>query len=104
MRCGASMRRGSTRYSSATSSYRNSNVTIGFSMSIHEVVEAEGHLIDSHVMESIFDKVVEYEGRFEVEQCRIGRNNEEPSYIRLKVETADAHSLSRLLEELLMLG
>ena len=25
-----------------------------------EVVEAEGHLIDSHIMEHIFDTVVEY--------------------------------------------
>ena len=32
-----------------------------------EVVEAEGHLIDSHLMERIFDTVVEYNGRFEVE-------------------------------------
>ena len=31
-----------------------------------EVVEAEGHLIDSHLMERIFDTVVEYNGRFEV--------------------------------------
>ena len=52
-----------------------------------EVVEAEGHLIDSHIMENIFDKVVEYNGRFEVEQFRIGRTNSEPSYLRLKVET-----------------
>ncbi len=54
--------------------------------SFQEVVEAEGHLIDSHVMELIFDKVVEYNGRFEVEQFRIGRTNDEPSYLRLKVE------------------
>ena len=33
---------------------------------VHEVVEAEGHLIDSHIMEQIFDTVVEYDGRFEV--------------------------------------
>ena len=59
-------------------------------MSVTEVVEAEGHLIDSHIMENIFDKVVEYSGRFEVEQFRIGRTNSEPSYLRLKVETPDA--------------
>jgi len=35
-------------------------------MPFQEVVEAQGHLIDSHVMESIFDKVVESNGRFEV--------------------------------------
>src|SRR5579862_3602937 len=44
-------------------------------MPFQEVVEAEGHLIDSHIMELIFDKVVEFHGRFEVEQFRIGRTN-----------------------------
>ena len=73
-------------------------------MPFQEVVEAEGHLIDSHVMENIFDKVVEYHGRFEVEQFRIGRTNSEPSYLRLKVETPDEVSLDRLLHELLSLG
>ncbi len=73
-------------------------------MPFQEVVETEGHLIDSHIMESVFDKVVEYHGRFEVEQFRIGRTNSEPSYLRLKVETSDAPSLDRLLSSLLELG
>jgi lysine-ketoglutarate reductase/saccharopine dehydrogenase-like protein (TIGR00300 family) len=73
-------------------------------MPFQEVVEAEGHLIDSHIMENIFDKVVEHHGRFEVEQFRIGRTNSEPSYLRLKVETADAAPLDLLLFELLGLG
>jgi len=75
-----------------------------FSMPFQEVVEAEGHLIDSHVMENIFDKVVEYHGRFEVEQFHIGRTNNEPSYLRLKVETAEEPELARLLEALLEIG
>jgi len=73
-------------------------------MQSQEVVEAEGHLIDSHVMENIFDKVVEYDSRFEVEQFRIGRTNSEPSYLRLKVITPDEAVLGRLLEALLELG
>ena len=73
-------------------------------MTFQEVVEAEGHLIDSHVVENIFDKVVEHHGRFEVEQFRIGRTNSEPSYLRLKVEAPDAPALDRLLEDLLMIG
>jgi lysine-ketoglutarate reductase/saccharopine dehydrogenase-like protein (TIGR00300 family) len=73
-------------------------------MPVHEVVEAEGHLIDSHVVEDIFDKVVEHDGRFEVEKFRIGRTNSEPSYLRLKVETPDSDSLQRLLTVLLQLG
>jgi lysine-ketoglutarate reductase/saccharopine dehydrogenase-like protein (TIGR00300 family) len=73
-------------------------------MPFQEVVEAEGHLIDSHIMENIFDQVVEHHGRFEVEQFRIGRTNSEPSYLRLKVETADQDTLGRLLNTLLELG
>jgi lysine-ketoglutarate reductase/saccharopine dehydrogenase-like protein (TIGR00300 family) len=73
-------------------------------MPFHEVVEAEGHLIDSHIMENIFDKVVEYHGRFEVQEFRIGRTNVEGSYLRMLVETPDSSSLAHLLESLLELG
>lgn len=73
-------------------------------MPFQEVVEAEGHLIDSHIMENIFDKVVEYHGRFEVQEFRIGRTNVEGSHLRMLVETPDPPSLDRLLESLLELG
>jgi lysine-ketoglutarate reductase/saccharopine dehydrogenase-like protein (TIGR00300 family) len=73
-------------------------------MQIQEVVEAQGHLIDSHIMEEIFDKVVEYNGRFEVEEFRIGRTNDDPTYLRLKVETPTAEAMDRLLSQLLGLG
>ena len=73
-------------------------------MSFQEVVEAEGHLIDSHIMESIFDTVVEQHARFEVEEFRIGRTNSEASYLRLRVTAADEAALDRLLETLLLLG
>ena len=70
----------------------------------HEVVEAEGHLIDSHIMEQIFDTVVEYGGRFEVQQFRIGRTNSEGSYLRLRLEAQEAGQLERMLQQLLGLG
>ena len=71
---------------------------------IHEVVEASGHLIDSHIMENIFDTVVEFSGKFEVEQFRIGRTNSEPSYLRLKVETPTEEQMNLLLAQLLGFG
>jgi lysine-ketoglutarate reductase/saccharopine dehydrogenase-like protein (TIGR00300 family) len=71
---------------------------------LQEVVETEGHLIDSHIMERIFDTVVEYQGRFEVEQFRIGRTNSEPSYLRLRVEAPSRESMTTLLQQLLGLG
>ncbi|HXE64975.1 MAG TPA: TIGR00300 family protein [Bryobacteraceae bacterium] len=73
-------------------------------MPFEEVVEAEGHLIDSHVMEQIFDKVVESNGRFEVEQFRIGRTNGDPSYLRLRVETPTRHQMDHVLAQLLAIG
>ncbi len=73
-------------------------------MQFQEVVESQGHLVDSHIMEQIFDKVVEYQGRFEVEEFRIGRTNSEPSYLRLRVETPTAEAMGHLLQQLLDLG
>ena len=73
-------------------------------MQFQEVVEAQGHLIDSHIMEQIFDQVVEFGGRFEVEEFSVGRTNSEPSYLRLKVESAERATMDRLLQQLLGLG
>lgn len=69
-----------------------------------EVVAAQGHLIDSHIMEQIFDTVVEYSGRFEVEHFSIGRTNSEPSRLRLKVEAPTQDDLEKMMTQLLGLG
>src|SRR5277367_3814016 len=69
-----------------------------------EVVEARGHLIDSHVMENIFDTVVEFGGRFDVEEFRIGRTNTDQSYLRLRVSTPERESMDKMLPQLLGLG
>jgi lysine-ketoglutarate reductase/saccharopine dehydrogenase-like protein (TIGR00300 family) len=71
---------------------------------ISEVVEAQGHLIDSHIMEGIFDAVVEAGGRFEVEQFSIGRTNSDPSKLRLRVEAASESAMEELMTQLLAFG
>lgn len=76
----------------------------GTVLPLQERVEAEGHLIDSHIMERIFDTVVEFRGRFDVEQFRIGRTNSDASYLRLRIDTDDADSMQRILSQLLGLG
>lgn len=67
-------------------------------------MEAQGHLIDSHIMERIFDAVVEFGGRFEVEQFSIGRTNSDPSKLRLRVEAPSGEQMQRMLTQLLGLG
>jgi lysine-ketoglutarate reductase/saccharopine dehydrogenase-like protein (TIGR00300 family) len=71
---------------------------------LSEVVEAHGHLIDSHIMEQIFDSVVEYGGRFEVEHFSIGRTNSEVSSLRLRIEAPTHEQMERMMTQLLGLG
>lgn len=68
------------------------------------VVAAEGHLIDSQLLKSIFDKVIERGAAFEVLHFAIGRTNEEYSRLTLKVSAGTAPALEALLEELMPLG
>jgi lysine-ketoglutarate reductase/saccharopine dehydrogenase-like protein (TIGR00300 family) len=71
---------------------------------VSEVVEAQGHLVDSHIMERIFDAVVEFGGRFEVEQFSIGRTNSDPSSLRLRVQAPTEDAMEKMMTELLGLG
>src|SRR5688572_32775348 len=68
------------------------------------VVGAEGHLIDSNILNAIFDKVIERGGAFEVLTFTIGRTNDEFSRISLKVSAPSAAGLRRLVEDLMQIG
>jgi lysine-ketoglutarate reductase/saccharopine dehydrogenase-like protein (TIGR00300 family) len=67
-------------------------------------VSAEGHLVDSQLLKSIFDRVIERGGEFEVKHFELGRTNEDISRITLKVSAADAASLAQLVEDLIPFG
>ena len=69
-----------------------------------EVVEAEGHLVDSQLLNAIFDKVIERRATFEVLRFDIGRTNEEYSRLTLRVAAPDRRRLLGLLEDLVPLG
>ncbi len=68
------------------------------------VVGARGHLIDSNILNAIFDKVIERGGSFEVLEFSIGRTNDDFSRISLKISAASAAGLQRLVEDLMQLG
>jgi lysine-ketoglutarate reductase/saccharopine dehydrogenase-like protein (TIGR00300 family) len=68
------------------------------------IVKAEGHLIDSQLLNTIFDKVIECGGAFEVQHFDIGRTNDDFSHLTLKVSTQSSVTLDRLLEALMPLG
>ena len=72
--------------------------------SYSEIVEADGHLIDSRLLTSVFDKVIERGAAYDVLEFAIGRTNEEFSHLRLRVTTETREGLRELLEELMPLG
>ena len=71
---------------------------------VDSILEAEGHLVDSQILTSVFDAVIRHDGAFEVLSFDIGRTNEDFSRLRLKVSAPDPARLSSLLEELNALG
>jgi lysine-ketoglutarate reductase/saccharopine dehydrogenase-like protein (TIGR00300 family) len=69
-----------------------------------EVVQAEGHLIDSQILNVVFDTVVKHSASFEVLKFDIGRSNDEPSSIAMRISAPTGQILGQVLEELVALG
>jgi lysine-ketoglutarate reductase/saccharopine dehydrogenase-like protein (TIGR00300 family) len=73
-------------------------------MAASDTIEAEGHLIDSGHLSAIFDKIIEYRGRYEILKFDIGRTNDDPSRIEMRISAPDAHQLDELLQQLTTWG
>jgi lysine-ketoglutarate reductase/saccharopine dehydrogenase-like protein (TIGR00300 family) len=71
---------------------------------VNEIVETEGHLIDSRLMTEIFDSVVKHGASFEVLEFAIGRTNSDYSRLQMRVTAPTAAVMQDLLEELLAYG
>ena len=69
-----------------------------------EVVEAEGHLIDSQILNLVFDTVVRRNASFDVLKFAIGKSNDEPSRISMRISASSEQALGEVLEELVSLG
>jgi len=69
-----------------------------------EVVEAEGHLIDSQILNVVFDTVVKRNAAFDVLRFDIGRSNDEPSSIAMRISAPTEQVLREVLEALVALG
>jgi lysine-ketoglutarate reductase/saccharopine dehydrogenase-like protein (TIGR00300 family) len=71
---------------------------------VQEIVDFEGHLIDSDILRRAMARVVEEGGQFEVVEFRVGRRNEDPSFARLEVSAPDTQTLEAIVEHLQYLG
>jgi len=71
---------------------------------VTETVEAEGHLIDSGNLQSILTTVVEHGAAYEILRLDVGRTNEDPSRLALKLVAETEDSLQGLLSKLSVFG
>jgi lysine-ketoglutarate reductase/saccharopine dehydrogenase-like protein (TIGR00300 family) len=69
-----------------------------------EVVEAEGHLIDSGNLQSILTTIVEHGAEYEILRFDVGRTNESPSRLELKLQAPTGEALQDLLSTLSVFG
>jgi lysine-ketoglutarate reductase/saccharopine dehydrogenase-like protein (TIGR00300 family) len=73
-------------------------------MSASETIEAQGHLIDSGLLSAIFDKIIEHRGAYEILKFDIGRTNDDPSQIEMRITAGDQAVLDDLLQQLTTFG
>lgn len=71
---------------------------------VSEIVEAQGHLIDSGDFQSILTTVVEHGSEYEILRFDVGRKNEEGSYLALKLTCGSSERLDDLLARLSVFG
>ena len=69
-------------------------------MSVSRVVELEGHIIDSGMMQAAFGIVMDHGGSFDVEEFSIGRRKDEESYARLLVSADTPEDLQQIVHDL----
>ena len=73
-------------------------------MAASDTIEAEGHLIDSGLLSAIFDKIIEFKASYEIVTFDIGRTNDDPSRIKMRIDAADPGVLDELLQQLTTFG
>ncbi len=69
-------------------------------MTVSRVVELEGHIVDSGMMQAAFGIIMDYGGSFDVEVFDIGRQKHEESYARLCVSADTDENLQQIIHEL----
>ena len=71
---------------------------------VEETVTMEGHLIDSDILRKAFARIVEGGGDFEILEFRVGKTNDDPSFLRMAIKADAPAVVDGILEDLSYLG
>jgi lysine-ketoglutarate reductase/saccharopine dehydrogenase-like protein (TIGR00300 family) len=73
-------------------------------MTFSETVELHGHIIDSYALPRIMDEIMDRGGEFTIEEIRVGRRKDEPSYARIQISAPNRELLDLLLDRAERIG
>src|SRR3954462_8598489 len=69
-----------------------------------EVVEVEGHIIDSLILSKVLDTIIDASAEYRMVDVQIGRASTDTSRVRIEIDAADEDLLTTLLTELQLHG
>src|SRR5438132_10581620 len=69
-----------------------------------EVVELEGHIVDSLLLAKVLDLIVEAGADYQIEEFELGKTNVDPSRTTIEISASDDAALDALLEQLQVHG
>src|SRR5829696_6233249 len=72
--------------------------------SFSDVVELRGHIIDSMILPSIMDEVMDRGGDFVIQQIEVGRRKDDPSFARVQIIAPTRELLDLLIDRAQRLG
>jgi lysine-ketoglutarate reductase/saccharopine dehydrogenase-like protein (TIGR00300 family) len=67
-------------------------------------IELSGHIIDSFILARTLDEIIDHDGSFIIEEFKIGRTKNDPSYVLLEVEAESEEGLNNILSRVQELG
>ena len=67
-------------------------------------IEVGGHLIDSSILTKIFDKIMDLQGEFQVQEIEIGKKKKDQSFAILQVTGKNQKHLDEILQTVYRLG
>lgn len=65
-----------------------------------EEVELQGHIIDSLLLPKVLDEILTRGGTFELKDIKIGRQQSDPSSVRIEVRADNAERLQEILQQI----
>jgi lysine-ketoglutarate reductase/saccharopine dehydrogenase-like protein (TIGR00300 family) len=67
-------------------------------------IEVDGHLIDSSILTKIFDKIMDLQGEFQVQEIEIGKKKGDKSFAKLLITGKNQKHLDEILKTVYRLG